>query len=50
MLRQLVRDEQGAVITEYGLIAALLGLVTIGSIFALSNALRATFLWWSSNM
>ncbi len=43
MLKQLIRDEQGATAIEYGLIAALVSVAIIGILTTLGDNLTATF-------
>lgn len=43
MLTKLNRDERGATAIEYGLIAALVAIVIIGGLQALSGGLNALF-------
>lgn len=42
-LRALVKDERGVTAMEYGLIAALVAVVIIGSVTTLGTSLSATF-------
>jgi len=43
MLKQFVRDEEGVTAIEYGLIAALIAVVIIGSVTLVGDGLDATF-------
>lgn len=42
-IRQFIRDENGATAIEYGLIAALLSVVIIGTVTLAGDSLDATF-------
>ncbi|MGX6567869.1 Flp family type IVb pilin [Cupriavidus necator] len=43
MLKQFIRDEDGVTAIEYGLIAALIAVVIIGSVQIVGTQLDATF-------
>ncbi|AVR89643.1 Flp family type IVb pilin [Thauera aromatica] len=43
MMKRFVRDEEGVTAIEYGLIAALIAVVIIGSVEAVGVALKAVF-------
>lgn len=43
MLKQMLKDENGATAIEYGLIAALISVAAIGAMTALGTQLSATF-------
>ena len=42
-LMQLIRDDEGATALEYGLIAALIAAVIVGSVAALGTRVQGTF-------
>lgn len=42
-LKRFVKDESGATAIEYGLIAALIGVVIIGAVTAVGESVDATF-------
>jgi pilus assembly protein Flp/PilA len=43
LLRDLIHDESGQDMIEYALVAALVGLLGVGAIKSMSNALHNTF-------
>ena len=43
MMKQFVRDEEGVTAIEYGLIAALIAVVIIGSVTLIGNQLNIIF-------
>lgn len=43
MLREVLRDEAGQGLAEYGLIIALVAIVTIGSIILIKNGISGIF-------
>ena len=50
LMRRFLRDERGATAIEYGLIAALLAVVVIGSLTIVGTKLRAKFTMVSGNL
>lgn len=50
MLTRFVRDEDGATAIEYGLIAALIGVVIIAGVRALGTNLSSTFAQVAGNL
>jgi len=50
MLVAFIRDDEGAIVMEYGLITALIAVLVVGSMIAMSAALKATFIAWSTAM
>jgi Flp pilus assembly pilin Flp len=50
MLSRFISEEEGVTATEYGMMAALIGVVSIASLVALRAALQTTFAWWSANL
>jgi pilus assembly protein Flp/PilA len=49
-ISRLLRDESGATAIEYGLIAALIAVVIIGSVRLVGNALVTTFTTVANNL
>lgn len=50
ILARFIKDESGATAIEYGLIAALIGVVIISSVKVLGTKLSATFATVSNNL
>ena len=50
MLLRFIREQEGDTAMEYGLIAALIAVASLGSVAAIRLALEATFVYWSNNM
>jgi Flp pilus assembly pilin Flp len=45
-IRNLMREEEGAIISEYGLLLAFVGIVVVGLLLAYSNGFKN---WWNNN-
>jgi pilus assembly protein Flp/PilA len=50
MLKNLVRNEEGATMVEYGIMVALIAAICIGVVATLGNSIKATFTNVNSNI
>ncbi len=45
-IKKFVREEDGAIISEYGLLLAFVGIVVVGLLLAYSSGFKG---WWNNN-